>query len=511
MTASQLAPSNSVFFTVTPAEPLQGAGFEVRVMHYRDPTLLVAVITDFIDLTFSPELSGPGAGSITLDRDSPFWDVLLPDGTSPTSSLLQHEYIWQVVEDGLIRFEFLGRETTFTHVDEGMNPTIVISGPGLADALTWPKILRPGWPKPIPANIKPETATGTDSKPSYNWQFPVSFSAMHMFYNLLRSAQARGVAPWIKTTFNAAKDSAGNAWRYVPAVVAEEGKPHLGYKPTAGQNLLDFLSECTGQDPAKLFAERYEWIMWPGAKLDVRPKIGVDRTNTVRFFVEDLTALSFTRQMEDVANYIVVVDNIGKTSAASDRDSVNTFGRRELLDTQHGEVRNKARRDQLARYLLDKHRLHRTQWNLDVAYDEPGRRPFRDYQIGDWIGVVTQGRTGIGLDYLAKFRVVAITVKVARDRVDVELTLDTYLQMRQKALEHVVHRLMLIANQDLSKMPGVNVDSKPTDATKPFVYDPDKGFTIGEWQGGGGGGPKVFIQSSEPTGAVDGDFWLELY
>jgi outer membrane protein OmpA-like peptidoglycan-associated protein len=204
-----VALSNGVFLTVFDIPPLQGNGWEVRVLSYRDiaaraqtgAVLPIAVISTFEEVSISPAINDVGAGSITLDLDSELWDTTLADGT-PASSLREYEHVWQVYEDGALRFEFLGQvvEEGFETNDE--TRAITISGPGGADVLRWGKVMTPQYP--YPAKPAPSTELGT-----YQFQ---NTAVMDAWLQLLAACKKRGTLPFVTPTFTAVVDSYGAPW-----------------------------------------------------------------------------------------------------------------------------------------------------------------------------------------------------------------------------------------------------------------------------------------------------------
>lgn len=509
--------SNSVFFTVRPVPVLDQVGWTARVLDYRDFTTPVAVISEHIELVAGPELCDPGAGSVTLDADHPMWGQTLLDG-NPFSQLLDHEYLWQCFQDGELRFEFLGTSVEEHLIEEDLTRAITISGPGGGQVLSWASILPAYFP---PAKEVNQTVNTTDAAGNVTvWPgFPTTWPAMRIWRHLLLSAQSRGTIPYVGCSFNDTADSAGQQWVVVqtPSTVADPGTP---ITPDPGTNLLDLLNIHTGQDLTKQFAERTEWIMWPGFQLDVRAEIGVHRENDVIFFEGQTLGKERTRNRADIANYIVTADVNGSTSFASDSASKDNYQQREQLQYNNKEVTDPARRAAITQVFLGMHKDEQDQWTVTVPYDEPGRKPFVDYGIGDHIAVSTL--QGDGSNSIDVFRVLAIVVKSSDDGVTVELTLRSKIE---ETLRKLQAQLTNILNTP-SKVGADPTTIKPTPVTSlpvgsvPIFRDPSgnqiyptdpssgTGGTTGG-VGGGGGGVRVFIQPTEPTGVNVGDFWLQ--
>jgi hypothetical protein len=504
-------PSNSVFFTVLAVPALSNVGWEIRVLDYEDLVTPVAVIAEWIEFSIAPELNGSGAGSITLDFDTPFWSTVLGNDRL-ARNLLDREYIWQAWEDGVLRFEWLGRVTEERKLDESETYGIVISGPGTAEMLRDACVLRPGFPLPPPANVAPENANSSkNSVPGYNWEFPVTWPAMHIWYRIFRAAQFRGTATSITLLFNQFVDSGGEEWEYVPTVETASGH---GFRPhNQAEDLLEFLNDCTGQDASKHFAMAAEWYMHPGSKLDVRKVIGSHREEEVIFFEGGLKKKHRTRTREDIGNYIIVSDIYGQSSFTTDADSISKFRQREFLYNQNPNVTDTARRDAIAQVVKKQRRGEKSTWIIEVPYESPGRRPFIDYVIGDWIGVANRwpGQSSA----VETFRVLSIGIKVDSDiNVTVELTLESLLDFRQRQLERKLTQIVnQVSSGTLPSLPDVKVPVTP--AIGDYLGWDGEYWTnlpIEEGGGGGGGGVQVFIQPDDPalTETVNtGDFWLQ--
>lgn len=511
--------SNGKFLGVSAVPPLEGAGWTVKVRDYRDFNTLVAVVTDPVAITVGPELCARGAGSVSLSLESPFWSVALPDGRS-ARALLDYEYLWEAYEDGLLRFQWLGNAVEEILVDDSATRGVAVSGPGTAEVLSWPIIMRPGYPAPIPKGLDVDTAvTSSDRKPSFGWEFPVKWSAMRIWSTMWAAAWRRKAAKWVTCTFTPLVDSAGKKWEYVPTVSTVAGE---GFRPTPGTNLLDFLDECTGQDYGKYFAARAEWYMHPGFKLDVRqtrhelsnPRggIGTNKEKKVIFYEAQVQFKQRVRSRENIANHVVVIDANGTESVAADAASVAKWNRRELLQNRAANLTDPARRARVSKLYLAQSRDEEAQWVIQVPHNLPGRRPFYDYNVGDWIGVNTfQGAAASRTD---AYRVLAIVVKVTDEETTVELTLQSKMEFRQKQLEERITNIInkpniinnIINNPPRRGTDGTDgVDGKP--GAVPIVRYPDGTTGYGDPIEPGA---KVWIQATDPgSKAKFGDFWVD--
>jgi hypothetical protein len=518
--------SNGRYLTVYKAPSAPGTGFEVRVLDPTDMATEIAVVPGYSSLTFGPQLNDPGAGSITLSQDDPFWRTLLPyplpNGENTARGLLSYDCLWRVYDNGELRFEFLGRDLDYQQ-DDAENKTLQISGPGGAQVLTYGKIMPPGFPAPPPP-LDPNnpnvdaSVSGSNTVAARTWMFPFRWPAMQMWWEVFKASQSRGTIPWVKPTFTATADSAGQPWVYVPTI--ETVSKVSGYRPEIGTNLLDFLNQCTGQDYSVYFAMRAEWQMRPGMYLDARKRIGVNRSGkpisgfdaakTVRLYDTSVTSIDHTRNRDTIANYVAARDVNGDFSLVTDAKSVRTWSQRELLDTGHANIIEPPRRHDLASTILQQNNDEIIEWTIQIPYGDPGREPFKDFHVGDWVSV--EHYTEDGTNYTIAYRVLAIVVTDADDTTTVELTLITQDMFNQSQL---TAKLTDLVNR-------VNTNSK-TDPTNPTQLPtvPDTGSsvltatdgTLG-WDssfGGAGGGVQVFIQSTDPGAAANvGDFWYDI-
>ncbi len=487
--------SNGKFLAVVQPIRAESTGWEIRVRDHNDFSTLVTVVHDWVSFSISPELNGSGSGTITLNLDSPFFNVRLPSGEDPII-LLDREYLWEAWEDGNLRMQWLGRNIDEARIAQDETRTVTISGPGTADLLKNAVIVRPGWPKPVPKKVinNPEFSSGTDNSPAYKWVFPPTWPVMRMWYTLFKSAQKRGAVTWVKPSFTATRDSGGAKWVYVPTVATTT---KVGFSPTTGQNLWDFLQDCTGQDYSQYFAEYCEWVMWPRFKLDVRPIIGARRERRVIFYEGQIHDKARQRTREEIGNVVIVADNTGRDSHVTDKTSVKRWNRREYwYDQAEGTTTIAARRTAVARNVLKQKRSEKSEWTITVPAFQQYRRPFYDYQVGDWIGI---GTSQHGINVVNAYRVLAITVTVQDETPTVELMLQDEIQYRQiqlqKQLTWIIHKV--------TAQPQKGDEPK----TKPNTYDPDNPFgSIGFAQN-----IRVFIQPTDPGSkqARPGDLWYD--
>ena len=130
-----------------PAPPGAGSGWEVRVLaapdYYKQLVLFSPQIVTGIQ--FVKQLKDKGSGTITLSMDDPFWQTTLPGGLA-AHNILDYEHLWQVWQDGVLRFEFLGETVTEALIDPSEQRLATVTGPGAIAALAWGMTLPQGFP-----------------------------------------------------------------------------------------------------------------------------------------------------------------------------------------------------------------------------------------------------------------------------------------------------------------------------------------------------------------------------
>ena len=100
------------------ASPQVGAGWEMFVRSYKDyTTLLCQVPTTAGPRSRRKQLNDIGSGSVTLNMDAPWWKTATWATAPPPTTILDFECLWQVAQDGVPRFEFLGETVTEQLVD----------------------------------------------------------------------------------------------------------------------------------------------------------------------------------------------------------------------------------------------------------------------------------------------------------------------------------------------------------------------------------------------------------
>lgn len=392
-----LRQSNTKFFNVLGAVPLDNIGWEVIVRSHVDFTTIIAVIKDFEELTWSLELNGLGGGMISLDADDPNLDMDL---------LKDHEHLWEFYEDGILRVQWVGQSYDFSKLDDSETRSIQIQGPGPAAVLRWAVVLPPSFP----------------TVPPYYWTF-TDVPHMSMFKSFLDAAQSRGVIPYVTATFSATEDSSSEPWIDVASVQHENGS-----------NLLDNLenkAEIAGAD----------WYMRPGFQLDVRQDFGNHLENDVVFHVAR-TQLQRQEKVsrESIYNYVVAQDSYGAVSISEDTDSIDDWQRREQY-VPAGNALDSPARQAIADAVLKTGRNQLLSETVQVTPHDPQRRVFVDYNVGDWIGIVSDYRDANPPDK-KEFRVLAISGRVTGPgEWELELTLNSKFEQALEKLKKAADKL----------------------------------------------------------------------
>lgn len=130
------------------AAPSPGSGWEVRVLSAADYSTVLALIPYkmLVSLQFVKQLNDLGSGMVQLNMDDPWWHTAtLTDGSAPFE-ILDFECLWQVLQDGVPRMEFLGETVTEQLVDPSEQRVVTVTGPGTVAALKWAMAAPLGFP-----------------------------------------------------------------------------------------------------------------------------------------------------------------------------------------------------------------------------------------------------------------------------------------------------------------------------------------------------------------------------
>lgn len=268
------------------------------------------------------------------------------------------------------------------------------------------------------------------------------------------------------------RTAAGRAKNRRVVITYQSGSDYIDtvYTPERGTTLLDLLGQLTsGQTTAEGRGPIHcEWLMGKGFELQVRSQIGVDRSKQVVFHEGSpgLAAAADDLDRTDIANLIGVLNDQFVYACATHPASIARWGQREMLTVIEGSYADTVRA-QIANNLKTAYANEALTYTLSIV---PGqyRMPFRDFGLGDWIGIWrTQGKLPGSVE---RQRVMAITVTVdAAGQQAYELTLSATRTTRVSWLKMQVDAL-------INRKRGI----------------------------------RPFIQDDEPTGGLPGDLWTPL-
>ncbi|WP_353809065.1 LamG-like jellyroll fold domain-containing protein [Agromyces sp. SYSU T00194] len=393
--------SNSAFLTVIDTAPLENVGWTARVLSERDFTSPIAEIHRYVGLGFTSDGNAEGGGRVQLAYDDRVFTDPLPSGE--TASIVEQEALWQILEDGQVRFEFLAEdiaEDILLPNDGGRITQIAGRGTGLV--LEWAKVLPEGMPNP----------TSTERV--------FSMHPMAAWHALFLEAQADGYLTWVTPLFNAAEDSAGNPWGAVQELTV-----------SSGTSLLTLLIRWAE-------ANDLTWKMLPGFKLFVQQGGGNHREAEVVFTQHRAQAehkRSISRR--EIANTVYVDSGDHGIAIASSSDS-QTKWRKRATWVSAGEASDDASRSIVAGANLELVRNQKSSRTVKVPADRAGRKPFDNFDVHDWITIELED----GASESGSNRVVAISLNIGDSLVpEVELTLQSRVEARALRLQRALDRL----------------------------------------------------------------------
>lgn len=259
---------------------------------------------------------------------------------------------------------------------------------------------------------------------------PSTETAMQKFRQYLTAAQSRGVIPYVTTDFTDSVDSQGRAWAGKLATDLNEG--------TKLSEALESLTQV----------QQADWIMDTDFKLKVYQRIKADEVSPPVLFKKSDVVFheagsqiqkERSRSREGIANAIVGKNASGQYAYIQDEDSIEKYQRREAFISA-GTATDLTDLAAVLDSSLEELKAEKTSWKITVAADQPGRRLFKDYSIGDWISIQNidnQGAISVG-----EWRVVGIAINVAQDATQtVELTLQSRRELLIERLKQQVSNM----------------------------------------------------------------------
>src|SRR5450755_4376957 len=130
------------------AAPQPGAGWEVFVRSHTDYTTLLCQVPTAVAVSLQAvkQLDDVGSGSVTLDMDAAWWQLAVMGDGSTANTILDFECLWQITQDGVVRFEFLGETITEQLVDSSEQRLVTVTGPSTMAVLKWAMAAPQGFP-----------------------------------------------------------------------------------------------------------------------------------------------------------------------------------------------------------------------------------------------------------------------------------------------------------------------------------------------------------------------------
>jgi hypothetical protein len=355
----------------------------------------------FAGLGFTVEANAEGGATVTLDADDAVFTAALPVGE--TVRLADQEALWQILEDGQVRFEFLAEDVDADVIAEGGGPReTVITGRGTASVLEWAPVLPAGMPTP--------------SSMSRTFQL----HPMAAWHALFLEAQAAGFLTWVNLSFDEVEDSTGTAWG-----------PAQSLTVNAGDTLLDLL---------KRWAEANElrWRMLPGFTLEVRQGDGSHLEDSV-VFTQFRSQGGHRRKVtrRELANVVYADSGDNGVAIAQDGTSAAKWRKRAAWVTA-GDASDASARSMVANVSLGLAKDQRISRTIALIPDREGRHPFVDFNVHDWVGVeVPDDETESGAR-----KVAGLAVDIDADGVvQYEATLSSRFEVRAVKTQRLLDKL----------------------------------------------------------------------
>jgi hypothetical protein len=259
---------------------------------------------------------------------------------------------------------------------------------------------------------------------------PAVEPAMVMFRELLEAAQARGTITYVKPAYTDFADSRGLAWIGEPVVEVAEGT-----KLSAALNTLADIQQA-------------DWLMDNDFNLKIYQRTKEDETIPPVFFVKEDVVFheggsqinkERSRSRAEVANIIVGKNASGQYAYVQDETSIDKFQRREAFIS----AGNATDLENLALVLdssLESLKNETVSWRISVPADQPGKRVFEDYDVGDWIAIENiDSKNNVTV---SQWRVIGIAVQITSDAITtVELTLQSRMQLLAERLKSQIEQM----------------------------------------------------------------------
>jgi hypothetical protein len=390
--------SNSQFLTVLDAIPLENVGWELRFLSERDYSSQIALVSRFAGMGFTTEENDVGGGQVVLDAQDRLFSDPLPAGE--TRKVQEQEALIQVIDNGVVRFEWLAEDLQEDVLTEDGKLTTVISGRGIGAVLEWAKVLPSGMPTPT------------------TMERVFTAAPMGVWHTLFLEAQANGYLSWVSPMFDGSVDTAGVSWGASQEI-----------KVQAGESLLDLLTRfCEAED--------YVWRMAPGFRLLVMKNPGQNRELEIVFTMgRDQAEQQRLVTRREIANVVYASSGEG-IAVASDGVSALQWRKRAVWAEAGGT--DSSGRSAVANAILNLSKDAKESRTLKIEALRPGRQVFVDFNVSDTVGVEVPADSATS----GSRKVVAISLDIDEEGVVTpELTLQSKFESRaikqQKALNAV--------------------------------------------------------------------------
>lgn len=352
---------------------LVGAGFEVRVYDVLHPNNLLAVIPRPETVLFEDTLSDVGSGQITVATS----DV--------PASVFGKDHIWRVFWEGLERFAFFAEQIQDDQVQDDEVRRWTIAGRGAGQWLD-------------KMQTYPSSLSSTSNVRSFT-----SVSMASVLQTLLTEAHGRGTGTFItQDGWNSGSDSEGVSWTDTQTLGLGVGTSLLTLTQQFGQSVT------------------FDWHMTSRFRLTLAKQLGQDKSSYIRIQpVGSIETEQVVADMTALWDVVLVQDSAGHYTETVDSTAVTTWGRRELAAS------NTDGRAGFGQQLVNSYNHQAVQRTVQMSASTPGRKPFVDFGLGDFISCEFVDGT------VLKCRVIAIAMSSGySEGEECEVTLDFGLGTR---------------------------------------------------------------------------------
>jgi hypothetical protein len=261
--------------------------------------------------------------------------------------------------------------------------------------------------------------------PSYQGNIYLGEPIMGIWHDLYTTAQGRGTIPFLTTRLTASSDSYGNVWTDTQNV-----------QVTNGTDLYSLLQSFCATINAN-------YHMGPGFELDVGQTtdegttLGIDRSQQIIFREgRDIQSKQRTRARNAIQNQIGMENEDGHEISAHSSGSITEWGQREGWAQSSAQV-DPVSLEIAAAATVAEQDDEVLSYTMQITPNLPGKTVYKDFGIGDWIGLERPDFTAVDA-----VQVTGIAVSIDANGVEThELTLVTYMQWLQEQLTYLANKL----------------------------------------------------------------------